>query len=54
MNVNDMVIYFHSFGVEYMPKQIKKFIANKNITINIYRIQAYDSDKFASDLLILC
>ena len=36
------VIYFDSFGVEHIPKEIKKFIENKNVT-NIYRIQAYDS-----------
>ena len=35
-------IYFDSFGVEHIPKEIKKLIGNKNITINIYRIQAYD------------
>ena len=34
-------IYFDSFGVEHIPKEIKKFIVNKTIT-NIYRIQAYD------------
>ena len=34
---------FDSFGVEYIPKEIKKFIENKNIAINIYRVQAYDS-----------
>ena len=37
------VTYFDSFGVEYIPKEIRKFIANKNIITNIYRIQAYDS-----------
>ena len=37
------VTYFDSFGVEYIPKEIKKFIGNKNIIANIYRIQAYDS-----------
>ena len=36
-------IYFDSFGVEHIPKEIKKFIGNKNILTNIYRIQAYDS-----------
>ena len=30
------------FGVEHIPKEIKKFIGNKNIITNIYRIQAYD------------
>ena len=33
--------YFDSFGVEHIPKEIKKFIGNKNIT-NIYRIQAFN------------
>ena len=37
------IIYFDSFGVEYIPKEIKKFIGNKNIITNIYRIQEYDS-----------
>ena len=37
------VIYFDSFGVEHLPKDIKKFIRNKNIVTNIYRIQAYNS-----------
>ena len=36
------VTYFHSFAVEYIPKEIRKFIRNKNTTTNIYRIQAYD------------
>ena len=40
---NNSVTYFNSFGVEYIPKEIKKFINNKNITTNIFRIQAYDS-----------
>ena len=35
------IIYFGSFGVEHIPKQIKKFIGNKNIIIFIYRIQVY-------------
>ena len=37
------IIYFDSFGVEHIPKEIKKFIGNKNIITNIYRIQAYNS-----------
>ena len=37
------VTYFDSFGVEHISKEIEKFIGNKNITTNIYRIQAYDS-----------
>ena len=35
-------VYFDSFGVEHIPKEITKFIGNKNIITNIYRIQAYD------------
>ena len=35
-------IYFDSFGVEYIPKEINKFI-NNDIKSNIFRIQAYDS-----------
>ena len=37
------VIYFDSFGVEYLPKEIKKFIKDKNIKTNIFRIQDYNS-----------
>ena len=40
---NNNVTYFDSFGVEHIPKEIKKFIGNKNIIRNIYRVQAYDS-----------
>ena len=35
--------YYESFGVEHVHKDIKKFIENKHIITNIYRIQAYDS-----------
>ena len=37
------VTYFDSFGVEHIPKEIIKFIENRNIKTNIFRIQAYDS-----------
>ena len=40
---NNTVTYFDSFGVEHIPKEIMKFIGNKTIITNIYRIQAYDS-----------
>ena len=40
---NNYVIYFDSFGVEHIPKDIKEFIDNKKIKTNIFRIQAYDS-----------
>ena len=43
-------MYFDSFGVEHIPKEIRKFINrpsssashNRNIITNIFRIQAYD------------
>ena len=37
------VTYFDSFGVEHVPKKIRKFIRNKNIITNIHRTQAYYS-----------
>ena len=37
------VTYFDSFGVKHIPKEIIKFIENRNIKTNIFRIQAYDS-----------
>ena len=33
----------YSFGVGHIPNEIIKFIRNKNIITNIYRIQAYNS-----------
>ena len=33
------VIYFDSFGVEYIPKEIMERIKDKNIKSNIFRIQ---------------
>ena len=42
MNANN-IVYFNSFGVKHIPKEIRKFIGNKNIITYIYRIQAYDS-----------
>ena len=39
---DDNVTYFDRFGVEYIQKKIKEFISNKNMTTNIYRIQAND------------
>ena len=40
---NNEVIYFDSFGVEYIPKEIIKKIENKNIKSNIFRIQDNNS-----------
>ena len=32
------VIYFYRFGVENIPKEIKRLIGNKNLITNIYKI----------------
>ena len=40
---NNAATCFDSFAVEHVPKKIKKFIDNKIVRVNIYRIQAYDS-----------
>ena len=37
------IVYFDGFGVEHVPEEIKKFIGNKNIKANIFRVQANDS-----------
>ena len=40
---NKTVTYFDSFGIEHIPKEVKKFIGNRHIISNIYRIQNCDS-----------
>ena len=40
---NNEVIYFDSFGVEHIPKEIIDKIGNKNIKSNIFRIQDNNS-----------
>ena len=40
---NKTVTYFDSFGIEHISKEVKKFVNNKNIIANIFRIQGYDS-----------
>ena len=37
------VVYFDSFRIEHIPKEIENAISNKEIKVNIFRIQAYDS-----------
>ena len=41
--LNNNVTYFDSLGVEHIPEEIKTFVDNKIIKINIFRIKAYDS-----------
>ena len=36
-------VYFDSFAVEHVPKEIWKFIGNKNIKANIFRVQENNS-----------
>ena len=53
---SNTVMYLDSFGVEHIPKEIKQFTFNKDITRNIYTIQAFDSiiiGYFVLDLLVL-
>ena len=42
----DNVTYFDSFRVQHIPKEIKNIIDNKNITRNIYKMQANVSIMF--------
>ena len=45
--VKNEIVYFDSFGVQYIPEEIKEFIkdfpGNKNIKSNIFRIQEENS-----------
>ena len=40
---NNEVSYIYSFGVEHVPKEIKRFIGHKNTKTNIFRIQVDNS-----------
>ena len=40
---SENVTYFDSLGVEHIPREIREFIGNENIIMNIYRIQTYNS-----------
>ena len=37
------IVCFDSFGVEYVPEEIKEFIEYKNIKANIFRVKANNS-----------
>ena len=49
--LNQNIVYFDSFGVEHIPKEVNTFISSKElghivrneIKSNIFSIQAYDS-----------
>ena len=40
MNASN-IVYFNSFGVKHIPKEIKESRNTKNTIINIHRIQGY-------------
>ena len=40
---NDGIYFILCFGVEHVPKEVKKFIGNKNIKTNIFRMQVHES-----------
>ena len=51
------IVYFESFGVEYVPEEIKEFVGNKNIKAKLFRVQKTIQGCvgiFALDSLILC
>ena len=51
---NKTVTYFDSFGVEHIPKEVKKFINNKNVIGNIFRLKAYGlCNVFVTFVLVL-
>ena len=37
------IVCFDSFGVESVPEEIKETVENKNIKVNIFRVQANNS-----------
>lgn len=39
-------MYFNSFVAEHSQKEAEKFIGNRNIIANVFRIQAYTSLMF--------
>ena len=41
--MNNNISYFDSFNREHIPKEIKEFIDNINITASFVRIPAYNS-----------
>ena len=40
---SERTVYFDSFGIEHVPKEINKFFGNSDIKSNIFRVEAYDS-----------
>ena len=40
---NNNVTYFDSFAVGHIPEEVKRFVGNKKIKSNMYRLQHYYS-----------
>ena len=40
---NDEIVYFNSFSIEHVPKEIEKFIRHKNIKTNTFWVQSNNS-----------
>ena len=36
---DDRATYFDSFGVEHLPEEVKRFLVNKDLHVNIFRVQ---------------
>ena len=32
------IVYFDIFGVEHVPEEIKEFVVNKNIKVNVFQV----------------
>ena len=47
----DFVIYFDSFGIEYIPQEVLKKIKENSITHNVFRIQ--DNESIMCELHIM-
>ena len=46
---NDNVTYFDGFWVEYIPKEIEKFVGNKNVSTNICNDE-FNGDFFLTEI----
>ena len=49
---DDNVTYLDSFGVEYIPKEIKKFTGSKIAWTNIYKIPENDFIMFGNFYIV--
>ena len=40
---DDRATYFDSFGIEHIPEEVLEFLSNKDLHVNIFRIQSAKS-----------